>query len=126
MVPTVYSLCRRPLAVGGKAGGCGFAAEEIFVGGLPPVRRRRLAVTPMLHFSLRLESFRCGLEGLIFILGFCNLVIQTCFGLAGIWKRNRLFDEEHFKVVGVLATFDSAGVIGLLQHTEGVVLVAGN
>ncbi len=90
------------------------------------MRRRRLAVTPMLHFSLRLGSLGIGLEGLIFILRFCNLVIQTCFGLAGIWKRNRLLHEERFKVVGVLPTFDSAGVMGLLQRNEGVVLVAGN
>jgi hypothetical protein len=96
MVPTVYSLCRRPLAVGGKAGGCGFAAEEIFVGGLPTVRRRRLAVTPMLHFSLRLASFRFGLEGLIFILGFC-----------------------------ILPTFDSAGVVALGPCKQGFALVAG-
>ncbi len=36
--PPFFSFWRRPLAVGGKAGDCGFAAWGDFVGGLPPFR----------------------------------------------------------------------------------------
>ncbi len=58
--PPFFSLWRRPLAVGAKAGGCGFAAWGIFVGGLPPFLSPH--PLPLLH-SLLIRDFKGHGEG---------------------------------------------------------------
>ncbi len=116
VVPIVYSLWRRPPAVGGKAGMGGFAAWGILLAalrhfvGLSPgpspslrfwggvivwlcrMRRRRLAVTLMLHASLWLGSLGFGDRwSLVFV--------SVCSGLKNHYSLQNSDDSSIFTIL---------------------------